>query len=85
MAKRRTFADPRMQALYDELRAMRPDPEKVRGKGGGGNAYAVGYTQPDKPNYIFPKGSRAYVHWAAGVDNAADDARPSKDGPKASD
>ncbi|WGK63490.1 hypothetical protein QAO71_17115 (plasmid) [Halopseudomonas sp. SMJS2] len=43
------------------------------GKGGGGNAYAVGYTMPDEPNHLFPPGSRAYARWAAGVDNARED------------
>ncbi|NWD57133.1 hypothetical protein HX878_20595 [Pseudomonas veronii] len=41
--KRRTYTEPRLQLLYDELRAKRPDPAKVRGAGGIGNAYAVGY------------------------------------------
>lgn len=71
--KRRTFTEPRMQLLYDELRDQRPDPAKVRGAGGIGNAYAVGYTQPDATNHLFPRGSRSYVAWAAGVDNAQDD------------
>lgn len=75
MPKRRNFAAKQHQLVYDELRTMRPDPERVRGMGGGGNAYAVGYTQPDEPNHLFPRGSRAYVHWAAGVDNARDDAK----------
>lgn len=80
MPKRRIFAAAEHQAVYDELRAMtpRPDPEQVRGMGGGGNAYAVGYTQPDAPNRLFPRGSRAYAHWAAGVDNARDDAEPTE-------
>lgn len=78
--KRRKFVNVSLQAAYDELRAMRPrpDPEKYRGMGGGGNAYAVGYTQPDEPNHLFPVGTRAYVHWAAGVDNARDDAASSE-------
>lgn len=71
--KRRTYTEPRLQLLYDELRAQRPDPAKVRGAGGIGNAYAVGYTQPDAANHLFPHGSRSYVAWAAGVDNAQDD------------
>ncbi len=75
MPKRRTYTETRLQQLYDELRAERPDPAKVRGAGGVGNAYAVGYTQPEQPCRIFPKGSRAYVAWAAGVDNARDDAK----------
>ncbi|MFU2936787.1 hypothetical protein B6S59_18315 [Pseudomonas sp. A46] len=77
MPKRRTFAAAEHQAVYDQLRTMnpRPDPEKLRGMGGGGNAYAVGYTQPDAANRLFPRGSRAYAHWAAGVDNARDDAK----------
>jgi len=71
--KRRTYAEPRLQLLYDELRAKRPDPAKVRGAGGIGNAYAVGYTKPDAANHLFPRGSRSYVAWAAGVDNAQED------------
>lgn len=71
--KRRTYTEPRLQLLYDELRAKRPDPAKVRGAGGIGNAYAVGYTKPDAANRLFPRGSRSYVAWAAGVDNAQDD------------
>lgn len=78
MAKRRKFKEPSHQASYDGLRAMRPDPEKYRGMGGGGSAYAVGYTQPDMPNRLYSRGSKAYAHWAAGVDNARDDARPEK-------
>lgn len=77
MPKRRKFAAAQHQAVYDELRNMRPDPERVRGMGGGGNAYAVGYTRPDARNCLFPRGSRAYAHWAAGVDNARDDAKAS--------
>lgn len=73
--KRRTYTEPRLQLLYDELPAQRPDPAKVRGAGGFGNAYAVGYTQPEQPNRLFSPGSRAYVAWAAGVDNARDDAK----------
>ncbi|HGA2320478.1 TPA: hypothetical protein ACIRVE_005094 [Pseudomonas putida] len=71
--KRRTFAHAEHQAIYDELRKLRPDLAKYRGMGGGGNAYVVGYTQPEQANRLFPKGSRAYAHWAAGVDNALDD------------
>ena len=71
--KRRTYTEPRLQLLYVELRAKRPDPAKVRGAGGIGNAYAVGYTKPDADNRLFPRGSRSYVAWAAGVDNAQDD------------
>lgn len=56
--------------------APRTVPDKVRGKGGGGdNAYAVGYTQPVAPNRLFQRGSRAYAHWAAGVNSARDDAK----------
>ncbi|OCC05133.1 hypothetical protein BA190_09460 [Labrys sp. WJW] len=61
------------QQVYDQLREMRPDVEKYRGMGGGGNAYAVGYSMPDEPNHLFPPGSKAYVQWAAGVDNARAD------------
>lgn len=82
MPKRRKFAAAQHQAVYDELRNMRPDPERVRGMGGGGNAYAVGYTRPDARNCLFPRGSRAYAHWAAGVDNARDDAKASGKGEK---
>lgn len=69
--KRRKFVNVELQAVYDELRTMRPrpDPAKYRGMGGGGNAY----TLPHEPNHHFPVGTRAYVHWAAGVDNARDD------------
>ena len=71
--KRRRFSFDGHQQIYDELRGRRLSPEQVRGMGGSGNAYAVGYTQPDEPNHIFPRGSRAYAAWAAGVDNAKDD------------
>lgn len=80
--RRRVFADVRHQQIYDQLRTMRPRPdvERYRGMGGTGNAYAVGYTSPDTPNRMFPRGSRSYVGWAAGVDNAREDASmtPSK-------
>lgn len=72
--RRRRFKEPIHQQAYDQLRAKRPDVEDYRGFGGGGNAYAVGYTMPDTPNRAFPKGSKAYAHWAAGVDNARVDA-----------
>lgn len=78
--KRRTFAEPSHQQAYDALRRMRPSVEEYGGMGGGGNAYAVGYTQPNTPSRIFPEGSRAYAHWAAGVDNARDDAAASEAG-----
>ena len=73
--KRRKFSNANHQSVYDELRAMRPrpDPEMYRGMGSGGNAYAIGYTKPNEPNRLFPAGTRAYAHWAAGVDNAMDD------------
>jgi hypothetical protein len=74
-SKRRIFSHYEHQRAYDLLRGMRPDVEEYRGMGGGGNAYAVGYTMPDAPNRIFPRGSKSYAHWAAGVDNARDDAR----------
>ncbi|KKN85108.1 hypothetical protein LCGC14_0282770 [marine sediment metagenome] len=35
--RRRTYTEPRLQLLYDELRAQRPDPAKVIG--GGNNAF----------------------------------------------
>lgn len=70
---RRRFREPEHQRAYDQLRSMRPDVEAYRGMGGGGNAYAVGYTLPDEPSRLFPRGSRAYAHWAAGVDNARSD------------
>lgn len=73
-SKRRKFADPTHQSSYDALRRMRPNVEEYNAMGGGGNAYAVGYTSPDQPARIFPKGSKSYAHWCAGVDNATDDA-----------
>lgn len=73
---RRKFKEPLLQQAYDALRDHPPaDVDAVRGSGGIGNAYAVGFTQPDKPNHIFPRGSRSYAGWAAGVDNARAAAR----------
>lgn len=70
---RRTFADTEHQALYDELRALRPDLKASRGLGVAGNAYADGYTLPNHPPVHYPEGSRPHAHWAAGVDNGHDD------------
>jgi hypothetical protein len=77
MPKRRKFKESLLQRTYDELRSVRLDPEQVRGMGGDGNAYAVGYTRPHEQNRLFPKGSKSYAAWAAGVDNAHDDANSS--------
>lgn len=73
--KRRTFTSADQQAVYDQLRQIRPDLEQYRAMGAGGNAYVVGYTLPEQPARMFPQGSRAYASWAAGVDNALDDRR----------
>jgi len=67
----RRFKDAQLQAIYDAWRAKPPaDVEAVRGQSGEGNAYAVGFTAPDEPCRLWSRGSRTYVAWAAGVDNA---------------
>jgi hypothetical protein len=72
--KRRRFRDPGQQATYDHYRARRPDLAATRAAGSAGNGYVVGYTLPTEPCRRL-RSSLAYAAWAAGVDNAADDAR----------
>lgn len=68
--RRRRFKDPAHQALYDSLRADPPPADAVRGQGSSMNAFAVGFTLPDEPCKIWPRGSSSYAAWAAGVDAA---------------
>lgn len=69
--RRRRFANPDHQHLYDVLRADPPeDLAAVRGQGLAMNTYAIGRSMPAEPPRLAPRGSRAYAAWAAGVDNA---------------
>ena len=74
--RRRRFTEPRLQAIYDECRRWTTAPaflSVIKAYGSACNNYCIGVWRPDGPARVV-RGSGSYAAWAAGVDNARDDA-----------